>query len=109
MAAYRVLLTAKAETDIEAVLQWFESQQASAAGTYWLAELATKLDTLESHPDRCVIAVETIGWDVEVREILFGSRRNKYRIFFQIAGQEVTILRIWHSARDVPTSDDLSE
>ncbi len=44
---------------------------------------------------------------VEVREILVGKRRGTYRALFQIRGHTVHILRVWHSARDAISPDDL--
>jgi plasmid stabilization system protein ParE len=71
---YRVRLAAKAEADVDGVLRWFRDQQATAAGGRWFARLMVKIDTLETHPDRCAIAVESEELGVEIRELLFGRR-----------------------------------
>ena len=104
---YQVRLTASAEQDAEGVLQWFEQQSASAAGTRWFRQLMSRIATLESHPERCSHAAEGEDLSPEIRELHFGKRRGTYRILFQIDGRTVQILRIRHSARDAVSGDDL--
>ena len=104
---YRVRLAAKAEADVDGVLRWFHEQQATIAGGRWFARLMAKIDTLESHPDRCAVAVESEDLGVEIRELLFGRRHGVYRILFQIEGRTVQILRVWHGARDRVSPEDL--
>lgn len=104
---YRVVLTDKAEADVESVLKWFHDQQATEAGGRWLAQLMTKLDTLESHPERCSLAVEAEDLEQEIRELLVGRKRFKYRLLFRVVGKTVQILRVWHSSRDAITSEEL--
>lgn len=104
---YRVLLTDKAEADIDAVLRWFHEQRATDAGGRWLASLHAKLTTLESHPERCSLTEEVRHLDLEIRELLFGRKRFKYRLIFRVVGKTVQILRVWHSSRDAPTADSL--
>jgi len=105
--ACRVVLTDSAEADVESVLKWFHDRQATDAGSRWFAQLMTKLETLEQHPERCPLAAESEDVGLEVRELLLGRRRFKYRILFTISRQTVTILRVWHCSRDAITRDDL--
>lgn len=104
---FRVVLTDKAEADVEAVLKWFRDNQAIAAGGRWFAQLMAKLDSLEAHPDRCARAAESDDIGLEIREILLGRRQYKYRLVFTIRGKTVSILRVWHSSRDSITRDEL--
>lgn len=105
--AFRVVLTDKAEADVDSVLRWFHDQRATEAGSRWLAQLMSRLSRLEQHPERCPLAAESDDVDVEIRELLLGRRRYKHRILFTVSGQTVTILRVWHSSRDAITRDDL--
>ena len=105
--AYRVVLTDKAEADVESVLKWFHDQRATEAGGRWYAQLVARLDTLESHPERCALAAESEDVGEEIRELLLGRRRYKYRILFRISGKTVVILRIWHGSRNSITRDDI--
>lgn len=107
--AYRVVLTDRAEADVESILKWFCDQRATDAGGRWYMQLIAKLDTLENHPQRCALATESEAVGQEIRELLLGRRRYKYRILFKISGKSVVILRVWHAARDSITRDDVAE
>jgi plasmid stabilization system protein ParE len=104
---YQVRLTAKAELDAARVLEWYRDQAAPAAGAKWFSQLMAALDKLETLPERCGKAIEAEEVGLEIRELRFGKRRNSYRIVFEIRGRTVFILRLWHSARDALTFDDL--
>jgi plasmid stabilization system protein ParE len=104
---YRLLLTDKALADIDRVLDWFQKQKATTAGQRWFTALWKTLDRLESHPERCSPAVEAEEVGRDVRERRFGKRRGVYRVLFELRDNTVYILRIWHSARDAFTADDL--
>lgn len=106
---YRVRITHKAEADIDATLLWFHSIQASAAGEKWLRKLLECVETLKANPDRCSISLESARFSVPIRELLVGNSRFKHRILFQVTGQTVTVLRIWHSSRDELTAEELME
>jgi len=107
--AYRVVLTDKAEADVESVLKWFCDQRATDAGRRWYAQLIAKLHTLENHPERCPLAAESEDVCQEIREPRLGKRRHKYRILFKISRRSVVILRVWHGARNSITRDDVAE
>lgn len=104
---YQVHLTDKAQRDVDSVLQWFDDQAAHAAGTRWFAQLMAQVATLESHPERCPLAAEAADLGLEIRELLFGRKRVRYRLLFQIEGRRVLILRVWHGARDSLSQEDL--
>jgi plasmid stabilization system protein ParE len=104
---YRVRLTAKAEADVDEVLRWFQEQRATNAGERWFSRLMAKIDTLETHPERCAVAAESEDVGLEIRELLVGKRRGVCRIVFRIEKRAVYILRVWHAARDEISPDDL--
>jgi plasmid stabilization system protein ParE len=100
-------MSEKAEADIETALAWFHSQLATDAGIRWFAAIWKAIDKLERAPDRCPLAIESDCLGLEIRELLFGRRRGKYRILFEIRQDTVTILRVWHGARDAIHGEDL--
>ena len=57
------------------------------------------METLTRHPLRCPRAAESDRFPEELRELLYGKRKNKYRIIFTIRGSEVVVLYVHHSAR----------
>ncbi len=79
------------------------------AGAAWLSSLMARLETLETNPDRCRMVDESEEIGGEIRELLFGKRRGMYRLLFRIERQTVQLLRVWHTARDTPTRDDLQQ
>jgi plasmid stabilization system protein ParE len=105
--AFRVVLTDKAEADVASVLGWFQQQHATDAGGRWFAQLMARLETLENHPMRYALAPESAELGREIRELLLGRRRYKYRLLFRIIGNTVEILRVWHSSRDSITREEL--
>lgn len=104
---YRVRLTDKAEQDVSDVLAWFHEQSAADAGGRWFARLMAHIGNLETMPERCGLAAESKDLGLEVRELHLGRRRGTYRLLFEIRGQVVYILRVWHSARDAVSPGDL--
>lgn len=104
---YLVRLAAKAEQDVEEILAWFRQQSAPQAAQRWFANLMARIETLESHPERCTMAPEVEEIGSPIRELHFGKRKGTYRLLFQIEGRTIFIVRIWHSARDAISKDDL--
>lgn len=103
---YQVRLSARAERDVDQTLRWFHGQKATAAGERWLAQLFRRINTLETHPQRCRLAEEADAVGLELQELLFGRRQATYRILFVIQSRAVQILRIRHSARDALSTED---
>jgi plasmid stabilization system protein ParE len=100
-------LAARAEADLDAALAWFAEQNATDAGTRWLAQLFAAIDSLESMPLRCPLAAEADELGLEIRELLVGKRQRRYRILFRIQSSTVQVLHVRHAARDQLTIDDL--
>lgn len=107
MKPFCIRITQKAEEDVAHVLAWFRDQQAEAAGTKWYAQLQAVFEKLEEMPDRCGLVAEASDLGRDVREILLGKRRGTCRVLFEISGENVDILRVWHSARDAASREDL--
>jgi plasmid stabilization system protein ParE len=104
---YRVHISDKAEADVDGVLAWFQTQSATKASERWFAALWKCIDTLEASPERCPLTDEAEDVGLEIRQLLFGRSRVKYRILFEVRGNTVHILRVWHSARDALRGEDL--
>lgn len=102
---YRVLLSDKAESDVESVLLWFRAKGAIRAGERWLDQLYERLDSLEKWPARCGLIEETLRFNEEIRQAFLGKRPNRYRIIFRIIGSKVMIARIFHGSRVISLED----
>jgi len=55
---FRVEISADAELDAEAILEWLLSEQAGETGIRWFVELERAIKSLESFPERCALASE---------------------------------------------------
>ena len=66
----------------------------------WYQKLFRQIDTLTEYPTRCPLARENPKFAMEIRELLYGKRSNKYRIIFTIRDTNtVVVLSIYHGAR----------
>jgi plasmid stabilization system protein ParE len=100
--AFRVELSARAQTDIASIFDWLRSQQAGEAGESWFEALRAAINSLDSLPSRCPVAPEARDSAVEVRQLLYGRRPNVYRILFAIEEDIVQVLHVRHGRRRRP-------
>lgn len=104
---YPVRITAKAERDVDEILNWLTRQGAAAAAQRWFDRLWASLGALEKFPHRCPLAAEAGDLQLPIRELVFGKRHGRYRILFQVVERKVYILHIRHTARDGFSPGDL--
>jgi plasmid stabilization system protein ParE len=97
---YRIELAATAKRDIREATRWLRDEASQTVADKWLANLFKTMSTLETRPQRCPKAAESDRFPEELRELLHGRRRSKYRIIFTIRGDTVVILYVHHGARD---------
>jgi len=104
---YRVALADSAKADAEKIYRYVVDA-APLQGAEWFEELMDALHSLDRLPHRCPLAREARKARREIRCLLFGKRRNVYRILFEVdaAQRAVWILHIRHGARrDVKAKD----
>ncbi len=76
------------------IIEWLQARSRSGAAS-WLAAYDKMIRRLESHAANCAVAYESDDLDLDVREILFKTRRGRvYRALFTIEDGEVFILRV---------------
>ncbi len=95
---YCVIIEPPAEAELEEAYQWI-ARDAPQAAARWYNGLVEAIDSLKSLPERCPLAPENDAFDEDIRQLLYGKRRYKYRILFTIVGQRVHVLHIRHGAR----------
>lgn len=100
---YQVEITPQAEEELSGIVGYI-AQRAPQAAQRFADNIRIAIGGLEELPHRCSVARESLGHRDEIRELLFGRRRN-YRVLFSIRGQKVIILGIRHAARDDFDSD----
>jgi len=82
---FRVEVTAEAEGEADAILEWLVSHQAGNTGTHWFKALEDAIASLAKFPRRCALAPE--------------HKPHVYRILFTIEGDSVFVLHIRHGRR----------
>ena len=103
MTTYRVIVEPEALEDIAAAYQWIADYSLAAAAK-WFNGLTTARDSLRRYPARCAV-VSGAAPGTEIRQLLYGRRRNRYRLLFTIRGDSVHILRVIHGARVTGQTD----
>lgn len=97
---YRVIIEPTAERGIREAVRWITDHQSPAAAAKWYNALEKKVQTLKTHPGRCPLAAENDRFPEEIRDLLHGKRRQKYRVVFTIRKDAVHILYVRHGAQD---------
>jgi toxin ParE1/3/4 len=96
--AYRVDLTERAARNLRHIYLTINGEGAAQART-WFNGLEKAILSLDEHPARG----SPISEDGNLRHLLYGRRRRRYRIIYAIdeSNRTVTVLHIRHGARDL--------
>jgi plasmid stabilization system protein ParE len=92
---YRVELAAPAVRDAEETCSWI-SEDSPQGGHRWHEGLMQAFRSLERNPLRCSLAPESVFFNEEIRQLVYG----KHRILFTVKNKTVFVLRVRHGARD---------
>ena len=65
--------------------------------------------SLQEKPRRCSLATESEVFSEEVRQLLYGKLRNRYRVLFTIREDVVCILLVRHTSQALLTEDDIED
>jgi len=98
---YRVELTPRAEFDLREISSTVLAE-APVRGALWLDRLERSILSLSQMPERCPLERALSSSRREVRKLLFGTRRYRYRVYYTIAAEAVWVLHIRHSSRQRP-------
>jgi plasmid stabilization system protein ParE len=80
--AFRVEYSARAEQDLDPILEWLIEQEAGQKGLLWFKKLQAAITTVCDLPNRCQVAPENEQFPFEVRQLLYGRKPHQYRILF---------------------------
>jgi len=87
----RLRLTPEAERDVDAAHLWYHRQAPDRAAAF-LAAVNACLATIQRHPQAFALV------DPTMRRALV--RRFPYAIFYEIERRQITVLGVFHGARD---------
>ena len=103
---YEVVITSRAERELNEAADWIAAQAPEAAAR-WYHGFVQAIIKLGDNPLRCAIARESALFPFQIRELLYGRRRN-HRAIYTIRESKILVLSIRHAARDELTPDDLA-
>jgi plasmid stabilization system protein ParE len=91
---YWVTLSATAESEMDAVLEWLK-QHSPLGAAKWLDALELALADLETDPQRFGIADESPRRGEVLYQHLFGTASGaRYRLVYRVSGNRVDVLSI---------------
>jgi len=96
--AFQVRLTQHAKDEIDTAYSWLRERNSDYADK-WFRELMNAIATLQEKPKRCSIAPERDEFAKEIRQLMYGKSRNKYRILFAVREDAVFVLHVRHSSQ----------
>jgi plasmid stabilization system protein ParE len=103
---HRIEYSRPADADVAAILvRLFGFDPDWAAD--WNQNLQHAVGSLEFLPELYGFAPEAEAVGRPIRQLVFGKRRNRYRVLYEVRGSVVTILRVRHGAQDFLTSDEI--
>lgn len=104
--SYRIELSARAERDLEQILGWIHERSPPGAST-WFSRWQEVIAELASHPLRFSLAPENNDHDVEIRNVIFSTRRGKkYRAVFVVREDVVFIAHLRGPGQDLVRPQD---
>jgi plasmid stabilization system protein ParE len=97
---FTVSFKRKAQRDLEESLAWW-SKHGKAAAAEWRERFIVKvISTLEQDPLRFPSADEAAELGLDLRVMLYGRRRQVYRVLFTVEANSVFIHRVRHASQD---------
>lgn len=104
---YTLFVKRRAYVDIDGMFESVRRRVGRARASRWRDGLLARLTTLEQHPEMWPLADEAADLGLDLRELLYGRRRNVYRILFTVDGQTVNVHRVRHAAQDRLSAGDV--
>src|SRR5258707_4876716 len=96
---FRVKLASGAFTDLDTISGYIASRGSLESASKWFFGIMDAIASLKTLPQRCPAAREARGLDLEVRVLLHGRARRRYKIYFAIVGSVVVVFHVRHWAR----------
>jgi toxin ParE1/3/4 len=99
--AYRLELSVRAHQDLDYIYERISADDSDDAAR-WYFGLEDAIRSLENFPRRCPITPESKKTKQGLRHLLYGSKRDAYRVIYEIdEGRKlVSVITIRHSAMD---------
>jgi plasmid stabilization system protein ParE len=95
---YRVIIQPNAEAELDAAYM-YRYARAPQAAARWFREFVDAINSLAEFPERCPLAPENGHFPEEIRQLLYGNRRDAFCVLLTIQGDTVHVLHIRHGAQ----------
>ncbi len=104
---FQVKVLWQAERDLDRMILWINNKSPQGAAA-WLRRWDNVLDDLRKCADKCGLAPEDAGHDIEIRQIVFKTRNGlPYRALFTIRDHHVYVMHVRGPGQDLIRPDDL--
>lgn len=108
MSRYQVIITRRAETDIDRIHVWWADHRDQDQATRWYTAIRPAIEQLHDNPERFPRSPECELFEIELRDQYFGiGSRKTHRIVFTIRDDSVLVLRVRHMAQSLLSDDDI--
>jgi plasmid stabilization system protein ParE len=105
---YRVIISARAEMEIEQAHSWWAVHRSKRQADRWYKQFKKAILNLSDNPHLCAVSKESASFPFEIRDLPFGvGSRPTHRAVFRIDGEEVRVLTIRHGAQSDLRKRDL--
>lgn len=105
---YRVILTERADRELEHAVDWWAENRSVDQAARWYAGFSDAIASLATDPQRSPLAPENDRFPCELRELHYGlGSRPTHRAVFTIRPDMVLILTIRHGAQAELEEEDL--
>ncbi len=105
MARYKVFFSSEADEEVLKSYEWGLLFWGKNQADVWLRDFYISVTKrLSEFPLSCILAPENGYIDQEIRQYHFG----RYRVLFEIQGDEVTVIRLVGPYTDLPDATDMA-
>jgi toxin ParE1/3/4 len=105
--SYQVRLTSRAERDVDGILAWLRQHSPQGAAA-WFGRWNDVIQDLSAMAGNYDLAPENDSHDIEIRHVLFKTRRGKkYRALFIIRESQVYIIHVRGPGQDLIPPEEI--
>ena len=101
---YRVEIMPRARQEISAIHDYI-AERAPQAAQHWIDGIVAAIQSLAIQPQRFSLAEEAADFHYEIRQMLYGRKRN-HRVIYLIKDDLVAVLAVRHAAQDALDPND---
>ena len=93
--AFHVEISPEAFDNLDAISNYNEARSSFRVAERWFNGILDAIRSLNEMPYRCPVTEESADFASEVRMLLYGKQRRRYKIYFAI-DEETKSVRVFH-------------